>query len=139
MPVLQIHVMHGQHPTPALQTLARQCSALFADTLGCPQARIRVLLHTHLPELCLVGGEPADQTPPAPFFSFYLLEGRPQACRDALLAGFTRLLADTLQVDAPPACAARRSRCRRLTGALADRPPARCASRRFWPDTLQAD
>lgn len=100
MPVLQIHVMHGQHPTPALQALARQCSALFADTLGCPQARIRVLLHTHLPELCLVGGEPADQTPPAPFFSFYLLEGRPQACRDALLAGFTRLLADTLQVDA---------------------------------------
>lgn len=113
MPVLQIHVMHGQHPTPALQTLARQCSALFADTLGCPQARIRVLLHTHLPELCLVGGEPADQTPPAPFFSFYLLEGRPQACRDALLAGFTRLLADTLQVDAA-----------RVRGAALSVPPA---------------
>lgn len=113
MPVLQIHVMHGQHPTPALQTLARQCSALFADTLGCPQARIRVLLHTHLPELCLVGGEPANQTPPAPFFSFYLLEGRPQACRDALLAGFTRLLADTLQVDAA-----------RVRGAALSVPPA---------------
>lgn len=113
MPVLQIHVMHGQHPTPALQTLARQCSALFADTLGCPQARIRVLLHTHLPELCLVGGEPADQTPPAPFFSFYLLEGRPQACRDALLAGFTCLLADTLQVDAA-----------RVRGAALSVPPA---------------
>lgn len=113
MPVLQIHVMHGQHPTPALQALARQCSALFADTLGCPQARIRVLLHTHLPELCLVGGEPADQTPPAPFFSFYLLEGRPQACRDALLAGFTRLLADTLQVDAA-----------RVRGAALSVPPA---------------
>lgn len=113
MPVLQIHVMHGQHPTPALQALARQCSALFADTLGCPQARIRVLLHTHLPELCLVGGEPADQTPPAPFFSFYLLEGRSQACRDALLAGFTRLLADTLQVDAA-----------RVRGAALSVPPA---------------
>lgn len=113
MPVLQIHVMHGQHPTPALQALARQCSALFADTLGCPQARIRVLLHTHLPELCLVGGEPADQTPPAPFFSFYLLEGRPQACRDALLAGFTCLLADTLQVDAA-----------RVRGAALSVPPA---------------
>ena len=113
MPVLQIHVMHGQHPTPALQSLARQCSALFADTLGCPQARIRVLLHTHLPELCLVGGEPADQTPPAPFFSFYLLEGRPQACRDALLAGFTCLLADTLQVDAA-----------RVRGAALSVPPA---------------
>lgn len=113
MPVLQIHVMHGQHPTPALQALARQCSALFADTLGCPQARIRVLLHTHLPELCLVGGEPADQTPPAPFFSFYVLEGRSQACREALLAGFTRLLADTLQVDAA-----------RVRGVAVSAPPA---------------
>lgn len=113
MPVLHIHVMQGQHPATTLRTLARQCSAFFAETLACPESRVRVLVQEHAPALCMIGGEPADSAAPAPFFQFFVLSGRSQDSRQALLAGFTHLLADTLAVDAA-----------RVRGAALSVPPA---------------
>lgn len=99
MPVLNLHLVAGQHAPERVERLLVACSALFAEVLRCPVDRIRVFVTEHAPRQMCIGGQLADQAPPAPFFSFYVLEGRSLEDRQRLLAGFVDLIADILAVD----------------------------------------
>jgi phenylpyruvate tautomerase PptA (4-oxalocrotonate tautomerase family) len=100
MPVLNIHLVAGQHAPEQLERLVVQCNELFASVLRCPVDRIRVFVTEHAPRLTCLGGKLATETEPAPFFSFYVLEGRPLEDRQRLLAGF--VTARSASTSAPP-------------------------------------
>ena len=99
MPVLNIHLVAGQHAPEPLERLVVQCNQLFASVLNCPVERIRVFVTEHAPRLTCLGGQLASAAEPAPFFSFYVLEGRSLEDRQRLLAGFVDLIAEILAVD----------------------------------------
>lgn len=99
MPILNIHLVAGQHAPAQLETLLLRCSELFAEVLKCPVARIRAMVTEHAPRQTCIGGQFAPEAAPAPFFSFYVLEGRALEDRQRLLAGFVDLIADILAVD----------------------------------------
>lgn len=99
MPILNIHLVRGQHPPVKVEELLTRCSTLFAQGLRCPIERVRVFATEHEPHLYCVGGQLVrDGSGPAPYFSFIVLEGRSQEDRQMLLAGFTDLIAEVLGV-----------------------------------------
>jgi 4-oxalocrotonate tautomerase len=99
MPILNIHLVAGQHAPEQLERLVVQCNELFASVLNCPVDRIRVFVTEHAPRQMCIGGKLATEAEPAPFFSFYVLEGRSLEDRQRLLAGFVDLIAEILAVD----------------------------------------
>ena len=99
MPILNIHLVAGQHAPESVERLLLQCSALFAEVLKCPIDRIRAFVTEHAPRQMCIGGQLAAEAKPAPFFSFYVLEGRSLEDRQRLLAGFVDLIASVLDVD----------------------------------------
>lgn len=97
MPVLNFHLVQGQHATAQIETLLLKASALFADVLACPVERIRVFVTEHPPQHVCIGGQLVNrQAQVAPYFSFIVLEGRPPEHRERLLRGFTDLIVDIL-------------------------------------------
>lgn len=97
MPVLNFHLVQGQHEAAQIETLLLKASALFAEVLACPVERVRVFVTEHAPQHFCVGGKLVSQHEQvAPYFSFVVLEGRSQADRERLLAGFTDLVVDIL-------------------------------------------
>ncbi|OJU90470.1 MAG: hypothetical protein BGO13_11615 [Burkholderiales bacterium 66-5] len=99
MPILNIHLVRGQHAQDKVEELLKRCSRLFAEGLHCPIERVRVFATEHEPHLYCVGGQLVrDGAGPAPYFSFIVLEDRSQADRQMLLAGFTELIAEALGV-----------------------------------------
>lgn len=99
MPVLTIHVAAGQHSDAQLETLVVRCSERFAAGLHCPVDRVRVFVTEHRANLYCVGGQPVrDSGARAPYFSFVVLEGRSLEDRQALIAAFTDLIVDILDV-----------------------------------------
>lgn len=99
MPILNIHLVRGQHPSAKVEELLMRCSTLFAEGLRCPIERVRVFATEHEPHLYCVGAQLArDGAGPAPYFSFIVLEGRSQEDRQMLLTGFTDLIAEVLGV-----------------------------------------
>jgi len=100
MPVFEVHLAEGQHTAEQQQELLRRSAALYAEVLGSPVDRVRVLVTLHRPELFFAGGKLLSEDPrPAPYFSFVVLEGRPVEERQRLLAGFTDLLVEVLGVE----------------------------------------
>lgn len=99
MPILNIHLVRGQHHEAQVSELLLRCSQLFADGLRCPIDRVRVFVTEHAPTQMCIGGQLASLAEPAPFFSFYVLEGRSLEDRQRLMAGFTNLIVETLGVD----------------------------------------
>lgn len=100
MPVLEFHLAEGQHPDAAVGALLRAASQRFAEVLQCPVDRVRVFAHLHRVTHVAWGGELASEgAPPAPFFHFRLMEGRPLAHAQQLLADFTELAVSHLGVD----------------------------------------
>ena len=99
MPILNIHLVAGQHAPEAVERLLIQSGTLFAEVLKCPVDRIRTFVTEHAPRQMCVGGTLATEAEPAPFFSFYVLEGRSLEDRQRLLVGFVDLIADILGVD----------------------------------------
>lgn len=99
MPILNIHLVAGHHAPAQVETLLVQCSELFAEVLRCPVDRIRTMVTEHAPRQMCIGGKLASEAEPAPFFSFYVLEGRSLEDRQRLLAGFVDLIARILGVD----------------------------------------
>lgn len=101
MPILHIHLVEDQYSDEQTGRLLLACSDFFAETLKSPVERIRVFAHTHRAQRVAVGGRlVADGQSRAPYFEFVTLQGRPIEERHALLTGFTRILVDTLGVDA---------------------------------------
>ncbi len=97
MPILNIHLVRGQHPAPAVENLLLRSSKAFADGLRCPIDRIRVFVTEHEPRFMCVGGKMvSDSDAVAPYFSFIVLEGRSLEDRQNLLAAFTDLIVDIL-------------------------------------------
>lgn len=100
MPVMEIHLVEGQHADEPCKTLLRRCAELYAEVLKSPMDRVRVFITTHRPEYFFAGGRLASEDPvPAPYFSFIVLEGRSLEERQRLLSGFTDLIVEVLGVD----------------------------------------
>lgn len=97
MPILNFHLVQGQHEAAKIETLLLKASALFAEVLACPIDRVRVFATEHAPQYFCVGGKLVSQHDQiAPYFSFIVLEGRSQADRQRLLSGFTDLVVEIL-------------------------------------------
>lgn len=105
MPVLHLHLMDGRHSEAALGALLRDCSHDCAAALQCPVERVRVLLHRHAERDVAIGGQLGSEgAADAPLFEITVLEGRPAAQVEALLAALTARLVQHL------GCAAARVR-----------------------------
>lgn len=99
MPILNIHLVRGQHAPATVETLLLRCSETFAAGLRCPIERVRVFVTEHEPGQVCVGGQMISASGvAAPYFSFIVLEGRSLEDRQNLLAGFTDLIVDILGV-----------------------------------------
>ena len=97
MPILNFHLIQGQHAPAQVETLLLKASALFAEVLACPIDRVRVFATEHAPQHFCIGGKLVSQHEQvAPYFSFIVLEGRSQEDRQRLLCGFTDLVVDIL-------------------------------------------
>lgn len=97
MPILNFHLVQGQHAPAQVETLLLKASALFAEVLACPVERVRVFATEHPPQHVCIGGQLVNRRAQvAPYFSFIVLEGRSQADCQRLLSGFTDLVVDIL-------------------------------------------
>jgi 4-oxalocrotonate tautomerase len=100
MPIVEYRLTVGSHSDREVADLLQRSCELFAEVLECPIDRVRAVVHEVWPHAMCVGGRMVGETqPPAPFFTFFLLQGRPKSQRHRLLSGFTNLLVDCLGVD----------------------------------------
>jgi 4-oxalocrotonate tautomerase len=98
MPILNFHLVQGQHAPTRIESLLLRSSVLFAEGLRCPIDRVRVFVTEHAPQHVCIGGKLASQdSQPAPYFTFVLLKGRSLEDRQRLLAGFTDLVIEILE------------------------------------------
>lgn len=113
MPIVHFHLVEGTATREREAELLRRASALYAEVLESPIERVRAFIHTFPPTRAAVGGVlVADGGSAAPFFEFLVLEGRPLEQRQALLTGFTDLIAEILDVEKSLI----RGRCKRVMG-----------------------
>jgi len=97
MPVLNYHLVQGQHDAARVETLLLRSAALFAEVLACPIDRVRVFATEHAPQQACIGGKIVQAgDPAAPYFNFIVLRGRSLEDRHRLLAGFTDLVVEFL-------------------------------------------
>jgi len=96
VPVLEVHLVEGDHAPDAVARFLREASRRYADVLASPRERIRAYATLHPREHWAVGGETGVE--PAPYFTAIVLEGRPTEQRHRLLAEVTDLLVDVLGV-----------------------------------------
>lgn len=100
MPILNYHLVRGQHDQGRIETLLVRSSEFFAQVLGCPIERVRVFVTEHAPQHYCIGGRLAGEAAQAaPYFSFIVLQGRPLEDRQGLLAGFTDLVVEILGAE----------------------------------------
>ena len=100
MPILTYQLVAGQHDDAAIGELLLRSARLFAEVTESPVERIRVFADERPASRVCVGGALVSESGAcAPFFTFWLMEGRPVEQRHRLLAGFTALLAEALGVD----------------------------------------
>jgi 4-oxalocrotonate tautomerase family enzyme len=96
VPVLEVHLVEGDHSPDAVARLLGAASRRYAEVLASPLERIRASATLHPREHWAVGGETGAV--PAPYFTAIVLEGRPVEQRHRLLAELTDLLVDVLGV-----------------------------------------
>jgi 4-oxalocrotonate tautomerase family enzyme len=94
VPVLEVHLVEGDHAPAAIARLLEAASRRYAEVLESPLERIRAYATLHPREHWAVGG--ATGGAPAPYFTAVVLEGRPVEQRHRLLADLTDLLVDVL-------------------------------------------
>ena len=99
MPVVEYRLVRDGYSDEQIAALLLSSCELFAAELACPVDRVRAYAHMVEPSHACLGGHAATEVEDAPFFSFYLLEGRSMEQRQSLLAGFTDLLVAHLGVD----------------------------------------
>ncbi|HSK60023.1 MAG TPA: tautomerase family protein [Actinomycetospora sp.] len=97
MPVLEVHLVEGDHAPAAVARLLEAASRRYAEVLESPVERIRASATLHPREHWAVGGETGGA--PAPYFTAIVLEGRPVEQRHRLLAELTDLIVDVLGVS----------------------------------------
>ncbi|HEY2222904.1 tautomerase family protein [Actinomycetospora sp.] len=97
MPVVEIHLVEGEHLPARIEELLRRVSERYAAVLESPINRVRAFVTMHPPELWATGGiTAAVDGDPAPYFVAAVLEGRPASQRQQLLAEITDAICDVL-------------------------------------------
>jgi 4-oxalocrotonate tautomerase family enzyme len=98
VPVLEVHLVEGDHAPAAIARLLEAASRRYAEVLESPLERIRAYATLHPREHWAVGGATGLGTDlaPAPYFTAIVLEGRPVEQHHRLLADLTDLLVDVL-------------------------------------------
>ena len=100
MPIVEYRLPVGHHSDAEVADLLTRSCALVAEVLDCPLDRVRAVVMEVWPHAMCVGGRMVSEGgQSAPYFSFFLLEGRPPEHRTRLLAGFTDLLVECLGVE----------------------------------------
>ncbi|WP_321860333.1 tautomerase family protein [Pseudomonas paraveronii] len=100
MPVVNFHLVDGHCSTEQKACLLKDASQLYSLVLRSPIDRVRAFITLHAATECAVAGEVVEAGGRhAPFFEFFVLEGRPLDERQALMRGFTDLLSTTLAVE----------------------------------------
>lgn len=97
MPVLEIHLVEGDHDPDDVTRLLHEASRRYAEVLGSPLERIRAFATPHARGDVVVGGEAGGA--PAPYFTAVVLEGRPVEQRHRLLADLTEVIVEHLGVE----------------------------------------
>ena len=92
MPIVNFHLLDGHSTADAEAALLEGATRIYCEVLKAPAERIRALISRHARKdfavagaLCSAGGVHA------PFFEFYVLQGRAQEDRQTLKARFTEL------------------------------------------------
>ena len=96
MPVLEVHLVEGDHSPDEHARLLEHMSRRYAEVLESPLERVRAYLTFHRREHWATAGATGGE--PAPYFTAIVLEGRPVEQRHRLLAEFTDLIVDVLGV-----------------------------------------
>src|ERR1700750_2433723 len=96
MPILELHLVEGEHTLAQHAELLARMSTRYAEVLESPLERVRAYITLHRPEHWATGGSPGVE---APYFTAIVLEGRPAEQRRRLLGAFTDIIVDTLRVD----------------------------------------
>lgn len=96
MPIVQVHLLAGQHPPAHVAALLTTLSARYAEVLDSPPDRIRAFVTEHPREHWATGGSIGVE---APYFTAMVLVGRPAEQRRRLLGAFTDAIVDLLGVD----------------------------------------
>jgi 4-oxalocrotonate tautomerase family enzyme len=96
MPILEVHLVEGEHAAAQVAELLVRMSARYAEVLESPLERIRAYVTLHRPEQWATGGVAGVE---APYFTAIVLEGRSAEQRRRLLEAFTDIIVDTLGVD----------------------------------------
>jgi phenylpyruvate tautomerase PptA (4-oxalocrotonate tautomerase family) len=96
MPILEVHLVEGEHTLAQHAELLARMSTRYAEVLESPLERVRAYITLHRPEHWATGGSTGVE---APYFTAIVLEGRPAEQRRRLLGAFTDIIVDTLRVD----------------------------------------
>jgi 4-oxalocrotonate tautomerase len=100
MPIVEYRIPAQTYSAEAVADLLQRSCVLFSDELNAPIDRVRAVAHEISPSaMCVAGRLVSDGEPAAPFFTFFLLTGRPEEQRHRLLAGFTDLIVECLGVE----------------------------------------
>lgn len=108
MPIVHFHLPEGCIAAEQEERLLREASRIYADVLQSPIERTRAFVQIYAPSRHAAGGVVGGA--PAPFFEFFVLEGRSLEARQQLMRDFARLVADVTGVP----LAAVRGHCRRV-------------------------
>ncbi|MDL5158486.1 tautomerase family protein [Actinomycetospora termitidis] len=97
MPVVEIHLVEGDHDDRRLEDLLRRVSERYAAVLESPIERVRAFVTMHPPQHWMTGGVTAAvDGDAAPYFAAAVLEGRPVEQRHRLLAELTDVICEVL-------------------------------------------
>jgi 4-oxalocrotonate tautomerase family enzyme len=96
MPILEVHLLAGEHAAAQVAELLERMSARYAEVLASPLERVRAYVTLHQPEQWATGGVTGVE---APYFTAIVLEGRPAEQRRTLLGALTDTIVDILGVE----------------------------------------
>ena len=100
MPVVNFHLVRERCSQEQQNHLLKAASQLYSTVLSSPMERVRAFITLRSESECAVAGDIVSNNHlHAPFFEFIVLEGRSLGERQQLMAGFTSLLAEVLEVD----------------------------------------
>ena len=100
MPVAHFHIPVGSASTEQRAALLTAASAAYSRILDSPIERVRAFVVQYDPTDLAVGGQlVADGGSAAPYFTAIVLAGRPPQQRSELLAAFTDLVVEHLDVE----------------------------------------
>jgi 4-oxalocrotonate tautomerase family enzyme len=96
MPIVQVHLLAGEHAPSQVADLLRALTTRYAEVLDAPVERIRAFVTEHPPQHWATGGEVGVE---APYFTALVLADRPVEQRRRLIGAFTDVIAGVLGVD----------------------------------------